>query len=203
MHVSQGLDAGMGGQRHLLPKWPGRIAQPLDLNLRPGWPARGPGGEGNRKVTDVQQIDGVVVAAVGALPQANDVVTLLGHRGGKHRILAEERMVVAGGYHEALGVNDLEMGIEHLLVESDGIHRSRDPPACGEPDLEAVDVLRLDHTRNGRRQRHLLGGGEVVVRLNLGPLGEDADPERPQLREPVFRADPEAMRPGRAICRQP
>lgn len=76
-------------------------------------------------------------------------------------------MIVAAGDHETLGIDQFEVGVEHLLIEPDRLDQGRDPRALRQPHPEQIDVLVLEGAPDGpsRFERHR--GGRAVVWLDL------------------------------------
>ena len=156
----------------------------------------------DRKVADVQKID-AVAAAVGRLPHPQEIVSFPLHRDRDRGVLGEQRMVVAGGDDEALGVEEFEVRIEHLLIEPDGLDHRTDSAAGGQMDPEGVDVFvsqRAPHRLPGRDR--LRGFGGIVRLLFLKLIGE-MNVEHPQVGQPFGRPQPQPLRSGGAVGRNP
>ena len=144
---------------------------------------------------------GIVAAAVGALANPQEVVPLLLDGRGERCILAEQRMVVAGGDHEALGIDEFQVRVKHLLVEPHRVDDGGDPAAGGEVHPEHIDVFvgeRSPDRAAGLQGMCLL---EAVVRFLLGQLLRCGHMEHPQLRQAVGRPHPQPLGPGRAVGR--
>ena len=189
MHLARPSGPAACGSVIVCAEWAGRDRQASSTSSRsPGGPGRRPGDVGHREIAEVQEIDAAVVAAVGALPHPHEVVALLRHRDRQHRILAQQRMVVAGGHDEARG---------HRPLRDAG----RTSPGRAEPRRSAAAIrppagrCTLKQSTSSpvttpaivRGQRHALGRRDSLLGSALRVPGRAARPgsvrssERPSL----------------------
>ena len=153
---------------------------------------------GDREVADVQNIEGVA-AAVGALADAQEVVTLAWGDGGERGVLGEQGVVVAGRDHEPLGIHKLDMRIEHLLVEPHRIDDGCDPFARPQMHLVDIDVFIFEPAPHRPARLERCGLGEGIVGLLLRRLLGRMHVEHSQFGEAAARAHSHAVRAERAV----
>ena len=199
------LDERAGGVRKgdRLAERPGEApARDFDLDRLPPRPAQGEDGRRERRRVDPEAVTGLVVAAVGVVPDL-DPEPPFGRQGDRHpAIPVPTRRLPPLRDRGARGGEDRDDRRDRG-ADPPGLQVERPPGARRPLDLELVDVGRGQRPGHRRARRHLPRQLRPVVRLDLGHLRERVDPDDRQVRQAVVAVDPDLAVARRGIPGHP
>jgi len=175
------------------------VADPADGHRLADLAPRGDGRRRPGEIPDVEPVEAVGVARVGALAGGDDVRAILGRDYRDEPVLPDEGRVVAGRQLEPPSIQDRHVRVEERQPQPDPLDLRRDPLPLPRPDRIIIDVLPVGDAVDGDVHGDRLGAREVAVRLRLGHLLQRADAERPEFGDPGGRAKPEVVQPERGV----